>query len=354
MSEQNSTSNAPTQSFQKKVWIASTITAFIVVMLLFINYTFNVFLLILAGTLIAIFFRAISSLIQSKTKWKEGVCVTISIIGTLVLIGALFWLIGSKVQSQLVELSDTLPKTIENVRSQLNESSLGKKVVDRATSDSTLSSAQSFIKSFFRSTFGVFGDLYVVLFIAVFFTVSPRLYINGLIKLIPPRGQNEAKQILTKLGTNLRKWLKGKLISMLIVFALTAIGLAIIGVPLWLVLALFAGLISFIPNFGPIIALIPALLVGLLQGQQTALLVVGLYVIIQFIESNFITTLLQQKLVNIPPALIMIAQLFMGTLVGGWGLILATPVTLIVMVLIQELYIKRYEEMKPESNSITK
>ncbi|MBF6608970.1 MAG: AI-2E family transporter [Flavobacterium sp.] len=336
----NPEENQDQLSFQKKVWIAASITAFITVMLLFFTYTVNVLLLVLAGTLIAIFFRAISSKIESKTKWKEGVCLTISIIGTLLLVAAIFWLIGSKVQAQVVELTETLPETIENAQARLNESAIGEKAVERATSADAVSSMQSFAKRFFTSTFGVFGDVYVVLFIAIFFTVAPRLYTGGFLKLIPPHGQESAQNVLDKLHTNLRKWLKGKLISMTIVFGLTAIGLAIIGVELWLVLALFAGLISFIPNFGPLLALIPAVLIGLMDSPQTALLIVGLYALIQFIESNFITTLLQQKLVNMPPALILIAQLFMGSLVGGWGLVLATPVTLIIMILVQELYIK--------------
>jgi predicted PurR-regulated permease PerM len=110
--------------------------------------------------------------------------------------------------------------------------------------------------------------------------------------------------------------------------------------PLWLVLALLAGLISFIPNFGPLIALIPAVLVAFLQSPTMAALVIGLYALIQFIESNFITTFVQKKLINMPPALIIISQLIMGILTGGWGLILATPITVIAIVLVQELYIR--------------
>ena len=75
-----------------------------------------------------------------------------------------------------------------------------------------------------------------------------------------------------------------------------------------------------------------------------SLLVIGLYVLIQFIESNFITTTIQKKLINMPPALIMIGQLFMGSLTGAWGLVLATPIVLIVIILVQELYIRGREE----------
>ncbi len=327
--------------FQKKIWITAAIFSFTVVLLLFINSTFNVILLILAGSLIAIFFRALSSVIQRYTKWKEGVCVAISIISTLLIVAALFWLIGAKVQAQVMQLMDTLPKTIENVKALLNDSSIGEKIIDKVSSKKSIDKAQAFAGQFFQSTFGVLGDLYVVLFIGIFFTISPQTYTNGVVQLIPLKGQKKAQQVIDKLGEQLRKWLKGKLFSMLIVFILTAIGLAIIGIPLWLVLALLAGLISFIPNFGPLIALIPAVLVGLLQSPQTALLVTALYILIQFIESNFITTIIQKKLINMPPALVLIAQLFMGALIGGWGLVLATPLTLIVIILVQELYIKK-------------
>lgn len=326
--------------FEKKVWITVKILVLtIAILLLFLN-TFRIFLLVLAGSLIAIFFRSISDLIKRLTKFKEGVCVGISIITSLLLVAGLFWLIGAKVQTQITELTETLPKTIEYLKNQINSSSLGENVMNRLTSNSSINKAQSFAGKFFESTFGIFGDLYVVLFIGIFFTISPKIYTNGFIELLPIKRQDKGKQVLEKLNKQLRKWLKGKLFSMFIVFILTAIGLAIIGMPLWLVLALLAGLISFIPNFGPLIALIPAVLVAFLQSPTMAALVIGLYALIQFIESNFITTFVQKKLINMPPALIIISQLIMGILTGGWGLILATPITVIAIVLVQELYIR--------------
>lgn len=327
-------------SFQKKVWITTAIIAFTVCLLLVFKATFSVFLLILAGTLISIFFRGISDFIKRKTKWKEKVCVTISILGTLLIVVGLVWVIGAKVQNQATDLMETLPKTIENVQEKMHNSALGKKIINKLSTKNSTDKVQVFAGEFFQSTFGVFGDVYVILFIAIFFTIAPQSYIKGIVELIPVKGQKKANEVIDKLSRQLRNWIKGKLFSMFIVFVLTAIGLAIIGIPLWLVLALLAGLISFIPNFGPLLALIPAVLVGLMQSPQTAALVVGLYVFIQFVESNFITTLVQQKLLNLPPALIIITQLLMGALTGGWGLILATPIIVIVIVLIQELYIK--------------
>lgn len=330
-------------SFQKKVWIVIGCLTFTVLLILLIIEAANALLLILAGTLIAIFFTGLSSLIKRKTGWKKWVCKTIAIVGTLLIIALFFWLIGSKIQSQISVLSETIPSTVENLKEQLNNSKVGKEVVETLTSEESIKKAEAFGGRFFQSTFGAFGDIYVVLFIGIFFTVSPNLYTEGAVKLIPPRNQEKAKKVVSNLKQQLRSWLKGKLFSMFIVFVFTAIGLLILGIDLWLVLSLLAGLLSFIPNFGPLIALIPALLVGLLDGPQTALLILGLYVLVQFLESNFITPMVQQKLIQMPPALILIAQLFMGALTGGWGLILATPITVILIVLVQDLYLKERE-----------
>ena len=160
-------------------------------------------------------------------------------------------------------------------------------------------------------------------------------------QIIPNKGKRKADQIFIKLGENLKKWLKGQLFAMMMVLVLTSTGLLIIGVPMWLALGIIAGILNFIPNFGPLIALIPAVLVGLMQSPTVAFWVAGLYVAVQVLESNIITPMVQQRLISVPPAMILIAQLLMAPLTGGWGLVLATPMLVIVMVMIKELYISK-------------
>ncbi len=339
----NEMKNKNEPGFVKKVWITGSVFALIAVILLLLKATFNVFLLMLAGSLIAVFFRGLSSLIQRKTGWKSAVSLTISIAGTFILVIAIFWLIGAKLQTQIAELTDTLPKTIENAKAQLMKSPVGQKIVEKASSPESMQKAQSLAARFFQSTFGVFGDLYVILFLGIFFTASPKLYRDGIIQMVPKKGQKKAQDVLSKVGENLKKWLKGQLFAMFVVFVLTSIGLLILGVPMWLALAIIAGLLNFIPNFGPLIAMIPAVLVALMQGPVTAAIVAGIYILVQVIESNFITPTIQQKLVNIPPALIIIAQLLMAPLTGGWGLVLATPLMVILIVLVKELYVNNQQ-----------
>jgi predicted PurR-regulated permease PerM len=328
-------------NFAQKVWTSAFIFAFVVVVLLLLKATFNVVLLVFAGALIAVFFRGLSDLIARKTKWKGGITLLISVVGSIVFIGLLFWLMGAKLQTQINELSDTLTETIQNAKQQLNKSTLGQKIVEKISSPGSQKRGQSIIQTFFKSSFGVLGDIYVVLFIGLFFTVSPGVYKKGIISLVPEGSKGVATDILEKLNINLKKWLKGKLFAMLVVFVLTAIGLVIMGMPMWLVLALIAGILNFIPNFGPLIAMIPAVLLGLMQSPATAIWVAGLYIVVQVAESNFITPMVQQRLISIPPALIIIAQLFIAPLTSFWGLLLATPLMLTIMILVKELYIKK-------------
>jgi predicted PurR-regulated permease PerM len=82
----------------------------------------------------------------------------------------------------------------------------------------------------------------------------------------------------------------------------------------------------------------------LMQSPATAVIVAGMYIVIQGVESNFITPTVQQKLINTPPALIIIAQLFVSPLTGGWGLVLTTLLMVIILILVQELYIKERDK----------
>lgn len=334
----NNTENDYT--FPQKTWIAGSILALIAVILWLLGITINVLLLVLAGTLIAVYFRGLSDLIERKTNWSSGLSLALSITGTLLLLAGMFWLIGAKLQTQIAELTETLPETVDKAKTYLNDSPLGQKVLGHMSSPGVQEKAKALASTFFKSTFGILGDVYVVLFIGVYLTASPHLYKKGMVALVPKQKRPKADDVLDTMGNHLKKWLKGKIFAMLIVFVLTAIGLLIIGVPMWLALALLAGMLNFIPNFGPLIAMIPAALVGLMQGPATAGLIIGLYLFVQVLESNFITPQIQQKLVNLPPALIIIAQLLMGVLTGGWGLLLATPLLLLIIVLVQETYIK--------------
>ena len=326
-------------SFANKVWATVGITAFVAILILLIYKTFNVFLLLLAASIIALFFNAVSSKIRAWTGLKDGVSLAVTIILMVLLAGFFFWLVGAEAQIQYKEMQEAVPVMIDNAQEYLNKTTLGQKISDHITDIENQKKVLPFLQDFFKSSFGVFGDLYIVVFLAMFLSVSPFDYVNGVVNLVPRRGKAKAKQLFENIGYNLKKWIKGAMISGFVIFVLIATVCLILGLDMWLILAITAGLLNVIPNFGPIMAMIPAVMVALLTSPTQALLVAGSFILVQAIEGNLITPNIQKKLLSIPPALLISFQVLMGTLSGGWGIVLAVPMLVIVMTVVKNLYI---------------
>jgi predicted PurR-regulated permease PerM len=180
----------------------------------------------------------------------------------------------------------------------------------------------------------------VILFIGLYVAAQPGLYKNGFVRLMPLEKRNRAHEVLSAVGMTLRWWLIGKMMSMLVVGILTSLGLWLLGMPLALTLGTIAALLTFIPNIGPVLSAVPAVLLALLEGPTQVLYVLLLYLVIQTVESYFITPLIQKRMVALPPALILLAQVLLGVLVGGFGLILATPLAAAALVIVNMVYIE--------------
>ncbi len=328
----------------KKVWITVGIVGLATIAIFLFKEAISVFLLILAGVLIAAFFRGFAGLIQRLIKIKMVWALCCSVVLSIVVVLGAIALIGVRAVEEGKSLVEEMPGYIETAESYLRESNLLSSAKERLEGMDVEEKVAPVFNSFFQSTFGIIGDLYIILFLGIVFTISPQVYQEGIIRLVPAAGREKARFITEKIGSSLKNWLKGMLVSMTFVALGTGLGLAIMGVPMWLVLALLAGGLSFIPNFGPILSLVPAALVALTVSPLMAILTIALYALVQLLESAIVTPLVQQKLVNTPPALMIIVQVFMGIWVGGWGVILAVPVLVIVMILVEELYVNRQDE----------
>ena len=157
--------------------------------------------------------------------------------------------------------------------------------------------------------------------------------------MLPRADRGRAQETLSAVGVALRRWVIGRLVAMLMIGALTACGLWLIGVPLALTLGLLAGLLNLIPYIGPLAAFVPDGLMALLQGGVAVVWVLALYVVVQTAESYLVTPLVQQRAVRLPPALTITAQVVLGLVLGGAGLLFATPLTAAMLVVVQLLYV---------------
>ncbi len=327
-------------SYIQKVWQTVAIVALLVVVILIARVAFNVLLMILAGSLIAAYFHGLGDLIERKTKLNRRISMIFSVAGSFIILGILLWFMGTKIQNQVSLLSDSLPGTIQTVKIKLDETSIGKKVLVYLSSDNSdkiFTTAQKF----FSTSFGVLGNLYVILLLAIFFTSNPSIYKDGILMLVPKNNKPMAKNAMDRISMVLKGWLKGTMLSMLLITILIAAGLSIMGIPGVLVLSLLTGMLKLIPNFGSTAAMVPGVLLALTVSTDTAIIVALIYIVSQTVVSNIVTPLIQKRMINLPPALTIISQVIMGTLSGVLGIILAVPLLAIIIILVDELYVKK-------------
>jgi predicted PurR-regulated permease PerM len=180
----------------------------------------------------------------------------------------------------------------------------------------------------------------VVIVVGIYLAAQPGLYVRGFLHLLPFHVRARAAEIFREVGFVLRRWMIAQLIPMVVIGILTAVGLKIIGVEMWLTLGILAALFNFIPNFGPFISFIPAALFAIADDPSKVLWVVALYVFAQSLEGYVLTPLVQRKAVELPPALLILTQVLMGTLGGGIGLVLAAPLTAAALVVIKMAYVR--------------
>lgn len=143
-------------------------------------------------------------------------------------------------------------------------------------------------------------------------------------------------------------WVIGRMVNMLLIGVLTTVGLAVIGVPAPVALGALAGILTFVPNIGPLVSVIPAALLALTMSFTTVLWVLGLYAVAQTLESYVVTPLIQRRAASVPPPVLLTAQITLGVPFGALGLLLATPLVAIAIILLRMLYVEDTLGDRPE------
>jgi predicted PurR-regulated permease PerM len=169
------------------------------------------------------------------------------------------------------------------------------------------------------------GHMLAALVLAFFLIFRPRLYERGFISLVPVAHERATREVIEAMAGALGGWAAGILLSMTVVGILTAIGLKLLGVDIWLALAVIAFFGEFIPFLGPILAAVPGILAALALSPETAFWVALLYLAIQQIESTFIQPLAMHWAVRIAPGLLIVWQIAFATAFGLPGLLVSTP-----------------------------
>lgn len=303
----------------------------------------SVLLILFMGILFGVFVRGIADFIDRKTLLSAGWSLGITFLFLLALATLFGWLLGPHLASQLEDLNTRIPTSLDEMRAMLRQYGLGESAMSFIPSGEELQRDGDLMQRtmrFFSTALGALANVVIILIVGIYLAVNPQLYRKGLLHLVPQMHRERAEVVLDALGDAMRSWLLGRILSMIIVGIFTGIGLWALGVPLVLTLATLAALLSFVPYLGPIASAIPAMLVGFTVSPQMALFVGLLYLGVQLVESNLITPLIQQRVVSLPPVVLIASQAIMGVLTGIVGVLVATPLAVVVIVLVQMLYIQ--------------
>jgi len=177
-----------------------------------------------------------------------------------------------------------------------------------------------------------------VVVMALYLARQPLLYRDGVLSLLPPKHRPLGAHVLDDAGATLRAWVVGQLLAMMILAALTALGLWALDVPYWLAFGIFTGLVAVVPFFGTLVStLLPALFVIESGDWIRVVAVILLGVAVHVAEANLVVPRIMQHRVSLPPVLTIASVLIMGTLIGVAGLVVAVPVLAVTTVFVRHV-----------------
>ena len=301
---------------------------------------------ILMTVLLAIPMAAVANRLEryKVPRWLGALIALLLGVGVFV---ALLAILVPSFVDQSSEFVDQVPATVDSLRERLNDlggegaGAEAQQFLERYTEN-----PQEFIgplASIGLSVAGVLAAIALILITAYYMAVSPAPLLRGIEALFPPARREWVSGILARLRASWVGWMQGVLVDMIVTAVLVYLVLELIGLELTIFFAVFSAILVLIPYFGAIIGAIPPILVGLAEGTDTALLVLGAYILVQQVEGNITIPLVMANRVQLHPALVAIGVVLVGQLFGFIGLFVAVPILSAIVIAVDELYVKPLE-----------
>ena len=301
----------------------------------------DLFMLVLAALVLAAILDTIASFICRVPHMRRGPALALAVLAMLAVIAGTFTLFGAQIVGEFDTIRDTIPPAMDRVQALLERAGLGQVTRDALEQgQGDVSKLLSQAGGYALTAGNGLANLVLVFVGAIFIAGDPAVYRRGLLLLMPSRAEAPVGEALEDAARGLRGWMLGQAVSSILVAALTWAGLAALGVPAAGGLGIIAGLLDVIPMVGPIIAGVPAVLLAFTVSPTAALWTVGLFVVIQQLQGNFLQPMIQKQAVDVPPAVLLFAVVGAGLLFGFVGVLLAAPLTVVVYVMIQRIYVR--------------
>ncbi|MFN7146054.1 MAG: AI-2E family transporter [Myxococcota bacterium] len=276
--------------------------------------------------------------VAERTGLSMGWGVAIVCVGLGAAFGALAAFVGSEALAQLQGLTAEIPRIGRDLQAAFERLGLGP--VEGLPTGQIAAQAPEQASKLVSGVVATLGGLLVLAFLAVYLAAQPALYREATIHLVPPEGRERARRVLEEVGHVLAWWLLGRFVGMVVVGALVTAAMALLGSPMPLALGIVAGVLDFVPNVGPILAALPAVLLAAPEGAEQLLAVLGVYLAVQLLEAYVVTPLIERRTAFVPPVLVIVAQLVFGFLFGALGLAFATPAVAAGLVVVRQLWLE--------------
>ena len=311
----------------KKVEISHRTIIFAALFGLAIWFVFQIRGILLMLFVAVILMSALNPAVDKLQKWKlpRGVAIFIIYIILWGAIGAVVAAVVPPLVDQTRKLVLLLPEAVGRVEFfSANQ---------QAITNQLLTLLGTFPENLLKFTVGIFSNLLTVLttLVIAFYLLLERKNLDKYLALLLGKEKPaKVSQVINEIERRLGGWVRGELVLMIAVGTFTYIGLTILGVDIALPLALIAGVLEIVPNIGPIISAVPAVLIALIIHPFTALATAALYFLVQILENNLLVPKIMQRAVGVNP-LISILGLLMGLQVAGpVGAVLAIPLIIVI------------------------
>lgn len=321
------------------------IVAAVAALALFLWTVRDALLLVFAAVVVAVLLRAVAEPLEARLGLSHRISVVAACMIVVLPLLIAASLVGSEVRTQAALLAERLPEVIDALERRFGVRLPTISAEERPPGDApSAASTVGAVAWQAASAIVLLLDALAALLLAavggIFIAAHPKTYGAGLIRLLPRSQHHRVQDALLASGRALRLWLLAQLASMVLVGLLVGLGTWMIGLPAPLALGLFAALADFVPLIGPVVGAVPGVLVAIGLGWDVALWTVLLYVVVQQIEANILFPLLGERIVAIPPALLLFSVVAAGALLGFGGILLAAPLTVVAFVLVGKLYVQ--------------
>lgn len=289
-----------------------------------------IFSLLIGFILMSALKPAVTFLVNKRV--SRALAVILIYLLFILFVIALFSLIIPPIVYETTLLIATLPQIIENLMPQVSN------YID-------FSDLTSFVPNLTNNIFGIVSSIFsnalfvvTTLFFGLYFLLEEDILDKTINKYLEKNTAQRVISIVKHAESRMSSWFWGELTLMLIVGLMTFFGLHLIGLGKYAVpIAVLAGLLEAVPNIGPVISSIPAILLGFASSSFTGFAALALSVIIQQLENTLIVPLVMRKAVGINPILTLIALVLGGRLGGVLGVLLAIPLLLFIEAILNEL-----------------